>query len=401
MTYTINFTKTLGGAAVFLSLIPWFSFGLLNTDSMPWPFLAYSFFLLSLNHPIRVPKHFLVFGGILSFGMFVALASSYNPLGQNTFRSLYNYLGVMIFYIGFYNYLNKYGFPFHIFVVANITWLMFAVLELFLPEIASIFSNARTTEGRGITSLAPEATFFGIYLFFSSWLIIVGSNYKLTNRLKFLIFLNIFSIFFLAKSSMVILFLVLTTLVFFGYAYLRLIWNKLIIRRTIFFGICCFIGIGAIYQTQQGSRFVELYNQIQENIEILEIFFIDGSLNHRLEHLVYSIHGSVNNYLLPAGYDSFKALKEILDPAYNYFFWSGLPSNKIMSWNGDWLYQLGIFGLIFVSYLIYISYDGSRLRKAEIFLLVLLLFSAIPLAFPLISMLLALYALKSKSQYNE
>jgi hypothetical protein len=67
-----------------------------------------------------------------------------------------------------------------------------------------------------------------------------------------------------------------------------------------------------------------------------------------------------------------------------------------MSWNGDWLYQLGIFGLIFVSYLLYISGDGSRLRKAEIFLLVLLLFSAIPLAFPLISMLLALNTFKSK-----
>ena len=197
---------------------------------------------------------------------------------------------------------------------------------------------------------------------------------------------------------MVILYLALTIMVFFAHAYLRLIWNKLIIRRTIFFSIFCFICIGAIYQNQQGSRLVELYNQIQENIGILTIFSIDGSLNHRLEHLVFSIHGSINNFMLPAGFDSFVVLKETLDPAYNYFFWSGSPSNKIMSWNGDWLYQLGIFGLIFVSYLLYISGDGSRLRKAEIFLLILLLFSAIPLAFPLISMLLALNTFKSKSE---
>ena len=333
---------------------------------------------------------------MLIFGIFVALFMSDNILDQNTFRSLYNYLGVVVFYVGFYNYLQKYGFPNSIFIFVNILWLLFGILELLSPETASIFSTARTTEGRGVTSLAPEATFFGIYLFFSSWLIIVGNNYKLSKKLTFLIFLNLISIFILAKSSMVVLYLAIAGMIFFAYAYLRLIWNKKMIKQTLYAAIFLFVGISILSQAQDGSRFIELYNQISQDVGIFVIFSIDGSLNHRLEHLVYSVHGSLNNFLIPAGFDAFSQAKDVMDSTYNYFFWSGIPSNKIMSWNGDWMYQLGIFGLIFVGFLIYKSSDGSRLRNTEIFLLIILLFSAIPLAFPLISMLLALYTYQFK-----
>ena len=66
-------------------------------------------------------------------------------------------------------------------------------------------------------------------------------------------------------------------------------------------------------------------------------------LNQRLEHLVYSMHGAVNNFFIPAGFDAFVHIKDKLDFTYNYYFWSsglyGEPSNKIMSWSGDWLFN--------------------------------------------------------------
>ena len=400
MSHTINLTKTAGGVAVFLSLIPWYSFGLLDTDSMPWPFLGYIFFLLSLNNPIKIPKNFMIFFGILVLGIFIALFVSKDLLDQNVFRSLYNYMGVVVFFVGFYNYLQKYGFPTSIFVIVNIIWLLFGVLELLYPEIASIFSSARNEWGRGVTSLAPEATFFGIYLFFSSWLIISGNNYKLNKGLGFLILLNVTGIFFLAKSAMLAIYFVLSAMIFLLYSYLKLRWNKKIMKQTIVGGVVSFIGITVMFQTQQGSRFVELFEQIQRDAGIFTIFSIDGSLNHRLEHLVYSVHGSFSNFLIPAGFNSFASLKDIFDPAYDYFFFSAIPSNKIMSWNGDWLYQLGIFGIIFVGYLYYVSSDGTRLRRAELLLLCILLFSAIPLAFPLVSMLLALFTHQFKERLS-
>lgn len=400
MDYNINITKFIGSSAVFLSLIPWFSFGLLNTDSVPWPFIAYTLFLLKLNNPLKIPKNFIIFFVVLIFGIFIALLMSNDIFDGNIFRSLYNYLGVVVFFIGFYNYLDKYGFPTSIFVTVNIIWFLFGILELFSPETASMFSTARTGGGRGVTSLAPEATFFGIYLFFSSWLLIVGNNYNLNNGIKFIVFLNLLAIIFLAKASMVILYLVIVAMVFLAFAYLRLIWSKKIMRHTTYMVFFAFIGMAVISQTLQESRFIALLSQIQPGAGLSIIFSLDGSLNHRLEHLVYSIHGSINNFLLPSGFDTFAQLKQIMDPAYNYYFWSDIPSNKIMSWNGDWLYQLGLFGFIFVSYLFYISSDGSRSRKSELILLLIILFSAIPLAFPMISMLFALYTYKRKIEFN-
>tara|TARA_A100001015_G_scaffold313580_1_gene421127 strand:+ start:1119 stop:2345 length:1227 start_codon:yes stop_codon:yes gene_type:complete len=394
--YNINPTKILGNIAVFLSLIPWFSFGLLSGDSMPWPFIAYALFLISIKGPIITPKNFSIFVLILTIGIFIAAFSSFNIFDENTIRSLYNFLGIAIFYIGFYNFLRRYGFPKKIFVFVNILWLLFAILEFYLPEVASIFSTARNAYGRGLTSLAPEATFFGIYLFFSSWIIISAENFKPSKPIIFLISLNLFFIIFLAQSSMTILYILIGCVVFFLHSYFRLIWKKQVFKITLVILLLMFGVIIFIDSSDEGSRFIGLYNQLKDENSLKLIFSLDGSLNSRLEHMVYSMHASFNNFLMPSGYDTFINVGNSLDVFYNYYFYYAQPSNKILSWTGDWLYQLGIFGLLFISYLFYKSSDGSRQRRSELILLFILLFSAIPLAFPMIPMQLAMYTSKSK-----
>ena len=160
-------TKTVGGIAVLLSLIPWVSFGLLGGDSMPWPFMGYLLFFLSFKVPaIIVPKNFIVFFVVLVCGLFIALFMSNNIINENTFRSLYNYLGVVVFYLGFFNYLIKYGFPMHIFVAVNIIWLLFVVLEVYFPNIASIFSSSRTGDEEELLLLLPSRLFLECICFF-------------------------------------------------------------------------------------------------------------------------------------------------------------------------------------------------------------------------------------------
>lgn len=393
--YKINLTRIAGGIAAFLSLIPWVSFGLLGGDSMPWAFLGYLFFFLSFKtHTIKTPKNFTKFLFFLICGICVAFIMSDNIFHENTFRSLYNYLSVVVIYLGFLNYLLRYSFPIQTFIAVNILWLLFSVFELFFPDIASNFSTIRAGEpggGRGVTSLAPEPTFFGMYLFFSSWLMIVGSNYKPGRYLMYLLFCNLIFIFLIAKASMIIIYLILSLFLFLAYGFIRLKWKKRLIKHTAIACVFFIIGGFFIYNEFEGSRYMNLLNKILQDSSLSNLFFIDASLNNRLEHIVYSIHGAVNNFLLPAGFDAFFHMKDKLDITYNYYFWYGQPSYKIMSWSGDWLFQLGVFGLIFVSYLFYISSDGSRMRRTELLLLAIILFSAIPIAFPLIPMLLALY----------
>ena len=65
----------------------------------PWPLWVFTF--LSFKVPaIIVPKNFIVFFVVLLCGLFIALFMSNNIIHENTFRSLYNYLGVVVFYLG-------------------------------------------------------------------------------------------------------------------------------------------------------------------------------------------------------------------------------------------------------------------------------------------------------------
>ena len=94
---------------------------------------------------------------------------SNNIIHENTFRSLYNYLGVVVL-LGFFNYLIKYN---------NACYCCeyygcFAVLEVYFPNIAN-FWFSRTGDGRGVTSLAPERLFWNICFFVVADA--CGSNY--------------------------------------------------------------------------------------------------------------------------------------------------------------------------------------------------------------------------------
>lgn len=86
--------------------------------------------------------------------------------------------------------------------------------------------------------------------------------------------------------------------------------------------------------------------------------------------------------------------KEILSSMQIENFYNTVESNKIMSWIGALSYELGIFGLIII-YLFFLasyrSYRGSILFSFNLFIV---LFSAIPVAFPLVSMLFTLMVYK-------
>ena len=258
--YKMYVTRTVGGIDLFIintmvqfRITWWRQYGLL------WGIYFFKFKVPT----IIVPRNFIVFL-LFSLWSFIALFMSYYY--ENTFRSLYNYLGVVVFYLGFFNYLIKYGFPMHIFIAVNIIWLLFAVLEVYFPNIASIFSSSRTGDGRGVTSLAPEPTFFGMYLFFSSWLMLVASNYKPGKYLMYLIFFNLIFIVLVAKSSMMIIYLMFSAIFFLAYTFIKLKWKKKLIKNTIIFGAFLFIGGSIINNSLGGSRYLSLLKKLLNEV---------------------------------------------------------------------------------------------------------------------------------------
>ena len=68
-----------------------------------------------------------------------------------------------------------------------------------------VISNTSTDPSMkaGAISLTPEHTYFGIVLYFFSWIHFVIYDYKPPKLVALLIIINILSIFFLAKSSII------------------------------------------------------------------------------------------------------------------------------------------------------------------------------------------------------
>lgn len=394
----IYLSKFLGVCLFIFSFIPWVNFGLNNLDSQPWPFIFAILFLLGLKK-ITLPRYSIHIFFLAVIGFFFTFLFTNVIENFYIIRALVNYLSLPLFYICYYNYFLRYGFPLRIFIFFNIFWIIFGIIELFIPEISGLITELRTDSSRGVTSLANESTDFGIYLFFSS-LIVVNLNYLLKqNQIIKLLIINFLSVLFLAKSSMVMLFYIICISFFLMLKFYYTILDKKIIKKNlinVLFLILLFLVIFSLFKDQLlNTRINYLTDRLVNEKSIMKIIITDLSINSRVESVYFSIVGSFKNLLLPGGLDSFIEMrKEILSSMQIENFYNTVESNKIMSWIGALSYELGIFGLIII-YLFFLasyrSYRGSILFSFNLFIV---LFSAIPVAFPLVSMLFTLMVYK-------
>ena len=384
-----------GSIFIFLSTMPWV--GLPFLDSQPWPVLAALLFLfintISLPRNSKLPRMAVVLVWLVIFGLIVGSLMGV----QNNFilyRGIINYISIALFIIAFYQYFKLYGFPLKILVFSNIIWVVIALIQLFMPEIVSSFVASRTTVGRGVTSLAPEPTFFAIYLFFSSWLILLGTKYKPEKKLRFLLICNLLSILLLAKSSMVVLYLAIVVSILilkkmsFSVKSLKFVFTIILIFVLVYMGITNFM---------PNTRIANLL-KLMATIDPVALIRIDASINERFASVIVPIQGFIQNLGIPGGLHSFDRVAADIVASYGeYFKYSNLQL-RIMSWNGALFYELGFFGIIIWILLFNELLNGTKQRRYELVVLFIILFSAIPLAFPLIPMLFTvLYHSKSYS----
>ena len=298
-------------------------------------------------------------------------------------------------YVAFYNYFIRYGFPIKLFILFNILWISFGFLEFLIPEFIDLISKKRTNAARGVTSLAPEPTFFGVYLFFSSWIIVESKKFIIDSKKKILILINIFCIIFLAKSATVAVFLALVVFFLFIYKILYFsfklsVSKKKLINYILFsVAICSFIFL--LRNQLSGARIYSIFIKIINEKSLLSLLVEDWSINSRVESVYLSVVGTFDNYLIPAGLDSFKYMQlELFENITSDIFANRYRSMKVSSWNGSLFYELGIFGICIVILFfkaIYRNFNGSVLYFLTLFII---LFSAIPIGFTLVPMLFSL-----------
>lgn len=390
-TKSVSVGYAIGCVALFFCLTPWASWGTNSLDSQPWPFIFCSIYLLVSASLVKVPGSYFY---ILFFTLFcVTTALSLNLVSIFTMvRAVISYLTIPLAMLFFYDFSKRYGFPIKTLVSVNILWLIVGVIETLNPNLVEWASAYRTTVGRGVTSLAPEPTFFAVYLIFSSWILLILSGYKPSRKISLLVVINLLAVVFLAKSAMGIIFIPFLLLVYY-------INRNGIGRGGVIFLAFIILSLFAIgYFSQSisvlfsGTRVGYLFGRVN-SLGIAGIVMSDASINVRVEHAVVPFLAFFENDFLPIGFSGYQDFRaRVLFGNYDLFSYY-VGGDKIMSWVGAQIFELGFLGVFLMLLLGWSSLNGSGRRFVDVSVLFVVLLSAVPLAFSLIPLLFASYKL--------
>lgn len=383
---------------IFFTMTPWTSWGLNGWDSQPWTLIASAIYLLTRFRGVHFSEGFGIFVFFIAYGLIAAVLIRPEASTFLLLRGVTSYLTMALSAVAFYDIIKRYGPPIREVIFMNIIWLIAALIQMISPELLEIIGTQRTTDNRGLTSLAAEPTYFAIFLIFTSWFLLIVNNYKINNKIGVIIIINTISVFILAKSAMGAMFLFVS--IIFATIYNLKNISHHINRKNIIIAIFSIVSLYGISKTGalEGSRLSSLYNTATSN-SIADVIRRDESVNTRVEHAVIPIYASFQRWFIPGGFAGYSQSRNNIVDKPDSLFWGNIYNDKIMSWIGSMVYELGIFGVLAIFYLAYWLLKGAGVRRYfEVGLLFAFLTSAIPLAFGLVPLVFS--AMKSTSTSN-
>jgi len=383
----------IGLCFIFFALTPWAHWGTNSLDSQPWTFVFGTIYIFSsakLRSNINILLICLsVVLGIL-FGMwFGGAVNAFLVL-----RGVLSYLTFAVALIAAYDFLKSFGFPVRLFLGVNALWIAFALIERVSPSIVAMVSALRTTESRGVTSLASEPSFFAIYLFFSAWIYLAVSNFRFGRSQLILVGVNVFAIVFLAKSALGILLLGLSGA--FLTAYLI---STLRVKFLILFSVLAMLGfivIATNIDVLAESRVGSLVQKVSE-LGPLELLLLDASTNARVESFVIPVIAAIEMDFVPMGFERFGEIGTGFSNEYQQWFWYKQTGNIISSWVGAFIFELGFFGLFVIGFIFAFLARGGVKNVIQGTFLMIVLLNAIPVAFPMVSMVIVAIRLRDRA----
>jgi hypothetical protein len=382
---------------IFLLLVffPFISFGTNSMDTQPWILIYALFFhedFFSSYRNSKIILGFLLLLFVLQFFVFLI----YFKIDFFYFtRGISGYLIFLMIYFFqkknlYTNFIQKQRLIF----IINYVYLFVAIGQIIIsPFITENFVNVRTSDSRGVTSLTPEPTMFGIFLIFLSLIYTIIWNTSNKNKIVQLIILNSISILFLAKSSTASLYLIIGIIF---WIFINIKAFKILFYSIVIFPFAYFIFFFYITSYLGNARIGYIFNSIFSG-DILILLGKDKSIQDRILANIFPFKASYNNYFIPGGFNLELTLKAIdinfLDLTFTKFH----TGSRIMSLWGSSIAELGfLFILIFIGYSYYLFKDFRSLnmivRKKIVFIyfmIVLLGFTSFTISFPLLAFILA------------
>ena len=393
---------------LFSSLFPFVTFRLFLFDTQPYTFLigligiAFSLCSFHINRIYRIS--FL----LVLIALFI---SSFSVKGELYYliRGLYNYLS-LFFYLFIFSYFFKNNLVNKkIIKVANYIYILFAFLQLYFPSIINIFLYTRTANkffgGRGLSSLTPEPFHFGAILILFSLLILIKSEYNIRKDLLIHV-INLISIFTIARSATLILVLSFSSILAFTVNIGNVIRyaNNIKNLKYIFF-LSILFTIFIFYSIQYETRIFSIISTLIDGNfkeKLISLLNVDRSISGRLEHLIMPFLAFYKDFGLPHAFDGMKESSEIINPEFG-IFWDSQASEKFMSFMGDYVFSLGIFGIISALLLILPLILKNKVPNYILIIFITLLATSVPVSTPLVPAVLAgfYYGNNSSINYNK
>ena len=374
--------KSIGMVFLFFALFPWVSFGLNEMDSQPWYIFAAFFFLVyvlfayksvAVDGQLVLGVFFLLVGVCFSSGVTFFINSNADEFIM--MRGVGSYLGFCISFLAFYIYLRVYGFPINVFLLINCVYIIVAIIQSFYyPGFLESFVNYRTTQDRGVPSLAVEPTYFGMLMLLFNFCYLGSKLLNDSMLIKFVFVVNILAIILLAKSAMASLFVLVA------------IFGCAIKRMSLFYIFCGFLFVIVIFwgfsMFGQDLRIYKLMSYFDQ-VGFLGLIYKDASVNFRVSSLIFPYFGFVLNGFMPGGFLSFYDLSLSLKSFFDGFFWYGAHT-KIMSYWGAFIYELGFFGFFYWAWMFLRAHYHYGVGLFYLTFFFLIINSALPVALPMV-----------------
>ncbi|WP_067177447.1 hypothetical protein [Sulfurospirillum sp. UCH001] len=379
---------------ILFSFFPYITLYSFGSDIQPWSIVSITLMsLLLFYNKIRFYNIFVFLFLPFLYSLFLLIVSMDYSSGV---RSTLGYLTIGLVPFIFNRILIKHYELFVKFLkLTTIVYLIVGLIQILFDEqfMAFLLNRNTTTISRGVVSLSPEPTFYGIICLF---LILLFISLDIKNKIKY-IFLLLFQICFLAQSTMTIFFLLI-----FSFYYFLFKMNIKIVGLLCLSMFVTLIFIDNIDFVPQNIRLFQLISAFLNDPSNIVIF--DASINERVSAIYFSIKGFIDNNFLPNGFGIYSQYLNHELPKQNIFWWTS-ESNRIMSFYGSILFEMGFIGFTipFVYTIIifraYKNQIGSGLLY--FFFINTILVSAIPLSFPFVGIYMATLLHKTRYKINK
>lgn len=362
-----------------------YSFG---TDIQPWSILivfTFTLLILFLDKKEKFNKQiiFLWIPFIISVPLIFV-----SPDIFSAFRSLLGLLTIALVPLVTFYILKRDRLLFiKILKISSVIYLIVGLIQVSVNKnfLMFLLNTIRTSQDRGVTSLTVEPTFYGLLCLF---LILIFLVMNVENKRRY-IYILLFQIVFLSQSAMTILLTLLFSLYY--------IIFKTNIRVILYFSFFCIFMYLILTNTEllaQDLRVVTLLNLFISSPT--QLISSDPSTNFRFADIYFSFKGFIDNFLLPNGFGNYQEYLNY-EISQQSIFRSGnlwvTGSNRINSYYGSLLFELGLIGLIVPITYSLLIFKAFRRNKGDFFLHIFfintLLLTAIPLSFTFVGVYFA------------